>query len=117
MKIGETRVAVRLYGPKGAESLEKLVDTGSTLSKIPESVANRIGVSINEIATVELADGSLRERGEGYADVELQGKKRLVPILVGPDWEEPLLGLTTLEIFKLKVNSAAQKLEPAKWIE
>lgn len=69
------------------------------------------------MVNVELADGSLRERREAQAEVELLGRRKMIPLLIGPDGEEPLLGLTTLEIFGLKVNPAAQRLEPSKWIE
>lgn len=115
--MGETRVTVRVHGTKGYADVEMLVDTGSTLTKISESVAQKAGIEAGETVKVELADGSLRDRGEAQAEMELFGRRRIVPLLVGPDGEEPLLGLTTLEIFRLKVNPAAQRLEPSKWIE
>lgn len=117
MKLGETRVTVRLHGPKGPVDVEMLVDTGATLSKIPESVARRIGIVITGTTTVELADGTLKERGEGQAEIEFMGRRMIIPLLVGPDGEEALFGLTTLETFKLKVNTVTQKLEPGRWIE
>ncbi len=117
MKLGETRVTVRVHGNKGYADVDMLVDTGSTLTKIPESVAKKIGIEASETVEVELADGSLRDRGEAQTEMEIFGRRRIVPLLVGPDGEEPLLGLTTLEIFRLKVNPAAQRLEPSKWIE
>ncbi len=117
MKVGETRVTVRLHGPAGSAEVEMLVDTGSTLTKIPESLANKTGIAAGEMVNVELADGSLRERREAQAGVELLGRRKMIPLLIGPDGEEPLLGLTTLEIFGLKVNPTAQRLEPSRWIE
>ncbi len=117
MKLGETRVSVRLHGPRGHADVEMLVDTGATVTKIPQSIANRLGISPAYLAEVQLADGRVVERGESEAQVELHGRRRTIPVLIGPDHEEPLLGLTTLEILKLKVNPVTQQLEPAKWIE
>ncbi len=117
MELGETKVTVRIYGPTGHEDVEMLADTGATISKIPDSVAKKTGVEIVGDVQVELADGSLKKRGQGYAEIELLGTKRLVPILVGPDGESALLGLTTLEILQFKVNPLTRKLERANLIE
>ncbi len=117
MKVGETRVIVRLHGPTGSTELEMLVDTGSTLTKIPMSVARRIGLVVKQSAKVKLADGSLKDRGLSQAEIELGGKRMSMPLLIGPDGEEALLGLTTLELFELKVNPTEQRLEPSRWIE
>jgi clan AA aspartic protease len=117
MKMGETRVMVKLHGPAGAAEVEMLVDTGSTVTKIPDSVARKIGVVPGYVAEVELADGRVVQRGESEVVMELKGRRRTVPLLVGPDGEEPLLGLTALEIFRLNVNPAFQRLEPGRWRE
>ncbi len=117
MKLGVTRVKVRLLGPKGKTDLEMLVDTGATLSKIPEAVARRLGIAARRTTIVELSDGTQRTRGMSQVDLELDGSTMTVPVLIGPDGEEALLGLTTLETFGLKVNTVTRKLEPAKFIE
>lgn len=51
------------------------------------------------------------------AEAEIMGDRATVRILIGPDGEVPLLGLTTLETLRLKVNPIARSLEPAKFIE
>lgn len=117
MKVGETRVTVRLHGPAGSTEVEMLVDTGSTLTKSPISTARRIGLVVKQSAKVKLADGSLKDRGLSQAEIELSGKRISMPLLIGPDGEEALLGLTTLELFELKVNPTEQRLEPSRWIE
>lgn len=117
MKMGETRVTVRLRGPLGETELNMLADTGSTLSKIDESTAKRLGIRPTGTAAVELADGTERERSLAEAEAEIMGDRATVRILIGPDGEEPLLGLTTLETLRLKVNPLTRRLEPAKFIE
>ena len=115
--MGETRVSLKLLGPKGDAKVEMLVDTGSTLTKIPRAVASKIGISPRYKAEVELADGRVIERDVSEASAEFNGIMNTIPLLIGPDSEEPLLGLTTLEVFRLKVNPVTQKLEPARFIE
>jgi hypothetical protein len=39
-----------------------------------------------------LEDRRIVERGESEAQVELDGRRRTIPVLIGPDQEEPLLG-------------------------
>ena len=117
MKMGETRVTVKLRGPAGAADVEMLVDTGATLTKVPRSIAKRLGVKPRQAVEVELADGRTIERDASEAELELDGQRWTVPLLIGNDGEEPLLGLTALETFRLKVNPVTQKLEPARFIE
>ena len=117
MKMGETFVTVKLHGPAGAAEVKMLADTGSTLSKIDESTAKKVGIAPTASAIVELADGSERERGIAEAEIEIMGDRATVRILIGPDGEEPLLGLTTLETLRLKVNPVTRRLERAKFIE
>ncbi|MDA4123213.1 MAG: aspartyl protease family protein [Thaumarchaeota archaeon] len=117
MKMGETHVAVRIVGPMGDAEVEMLVDTGATLTKIPRSIAKSLGVKPRELVEAELADGRVIERDASEVELELNGQRWTVPLLIGADDEEPLLGLTALETFRLKVNPVTQKLEPATLIE
>ena len=117
MKMGETHVIVRVHGPLGDAEVEMLADTGSTLTKIDESTARKLGIVPTDTAVVELADGTDRKRGLAEAKLEIMGNKATVAILIGPDGEVPLLGLTTLETLRLKVNPIKRRLEPAKFIE
>ena len=111
MKVGQTRATVRLRGEKGTEEIEMLVDTGALYTKISPSLARRLGIVPNEIIKVKLADGSVREVGLADARVEYGSSKRAIPVLVGPG-DELLLGVTTLETLRLKVNPVTCTLEP-----
>ncbi|MBI2916947.1 MAG: hypothetical protein HYY01_03050 [Chloroflexi bacterium] len=42
--MGQTLVTLLLHGSRGSESLEALVDTGATFTKVPRSTAERLGV-------------------------------------------------------------------------
>jgi predicted aspartyl protease len=111
MKVGETRAMVRLHGEKGSEEIEMSVDTGALYTKVSPSLARRLGIVPNEMIKVKLADGSIKEAGLADAKVEYGRSKRAIPVLVGPG-DELLLGVTTLETLRPKVNPATCSLEP-----
>jgi len=111
MKMGETRATVRLHGERASEDIEMLVDTGALYTKISPSLARKLGIVPNEIIEVKLADGSIREAGLADARVEYGSSNRAIPVLVGAG-DELLLGVTTLETLRLKVNPVTCTLEP-----
>ena len=117
LKVGETRVKVKVYGNSGSREIDALVDTGATFTKIQASIATEIGIEPKYDTTVELADKRLVQRKLGLAEIEFDGIRRPVLVTVSPDTEEPLLGYTTLENLELKVNPVTRKLEKAKAIE
>lgn len=111
MKMGETRVTVRVHGPKGQRDVEMLVDTGALYTKLSPSVARDLGITPNELIKVSLADGTKRDAGLADAVIEYGPSKRAVTVLVGPG-DAPLMGVTTLEALRLKVNPVDGALEP-----
>ena len=73
--MGETRVKVRIHGPKGYTDLEMVADTGATLTTIPEYVARSAGVVPTGSVTVKLADGTRKSVPVAQAEVEIRGDK------------------------------------------
>jgi predicted aspartyl protease len=112
MKMGETKVTVRVHGTKGHKDLEMLVDTGALYTKLSPSLARELGITPNEVIKVRLADGTSREASLADAVIEYGPSKRAVTVLVGPG-DALLLGVTTLEALRLKVNPVDGTLEPA----
>jgi len=112
MTMGETNVTVRLHGSKGYKDVEMLVDTGALYTKVAPSLARELGITPNEVIEVKLADGSSGEASLADAVVEYGPSKRAVTVLVGPG-DKLLLGVTTLEALRLKVNPVDGTLEPA----
>jgi len=115
MKMGETRVKVRLHGPQGDAETEMLVDTGATITTLPEQLARELGIAVDEVVNARLADGTVRQFGMGEVKLELRGLKKTIGVLIVPGTEEPLLGLTALELFRLKVNPVTRELEPSEY--
>ena len=111
MKMGETRVMVRVHGTKGHRDVEMLVDTGSLYTKLSPLLARELGITPDEVINVRLADGTTREASLADAVIEYGPSKRAVTVLVGPG-DSLLLGVTTLEALRLKVNPVDGTLEP-----
>ncbi|MEM4488648.1 MAG: hypothetical protein QXK88_07625 [Desulfurococcaceae archaeon] len=54
------------------------------------------------------------KRAVGEALIELIGERRRVPVIFAEE-DATILGVTTLEIFELKVNPLTRKLERATY--
>jgi predicted aspartyl protease len=115
--LGETYTKLRIYGPNGVEELKSLVDTGATFTKVPLGVGERLGLKVRRKVEVKLSDERAVERGLCYAEAEVDGVRDLVPITLGGNDEEPLIGYTTLEILGFKINPITRRLETATPIE
>jgi clan AA aspartic protease len=113
--MGETRVMVRIYGPKEHADVEMVADTGATLTTIPQHVARKTGLASRGSVSVRLADGTKRTVAIAQAEVEIRGDRAPVRILIGSDDQVPLLGLTSLETLGLKVNPVERTLEPSEF--
>jgi predicted aspartyl protease len=115
MAMGETRVVVTVHGPKGHADVEMVADTGATLTTIPETVADEIGLIQGGRVTVKLADCSRKIVAIADAEIEFMGDRAPVRVLVGPPDQVSLLGLTSLETLGLKVNPVERRLEPSEF--
>lgn len=116
--MGETIVKFKVYGVGGRSAeLEAVADTGATFTKIPESIAYRLGLQVKYEAEVELGDKRIVKRGLALGEVEIENVRRPVLIAVGKDEERPIVGYTTLELLGFKVNPVTGKLEKTLAIE
>ena len=115
--MGETRIHFKVYGTNGeVADLEAVVDTGTTFSKIPGSVAARLELEAKYETEVELGDGRVIGRRLTLAEVEIEEVRRPVLVAIGEEGK-PLIGYTTLELLGFKVNPITGKLERAMPIE
>jgi len=115
--LGDTYTKLKIYGPNGVEELSGLVDTGATFTKIPHDISDKLGLKVRRKVAVKLSDERAVERGLCYAEAEVDGVRDLIPITLGAEGEEPLVGYTTLEILGFKVNPITQRLETTAQIE
>ena len=115
--MSETRTQFKVYGVDGtAMELEAIVDAAATFTKIPKSVAAKLGLKAKYETQVELGDGRIITRGLTPAEVTIEDVTRLVLVAIGEE-EKTLLGYTTLELLGFKVNPITGKLERVAAIE
>ena len=113
--MGTFSVEIEVGNPSREEfvAVEALVDTGAIYTMLPEDLLDRLGVPRLETDIFELADDSLVEYPIGDAVVRLQGRMRTVPVVFIRPENTPLLGATTLEIFRLVADPVNEQLASA----
>ena len=106
--------AIEVGDPQGAryEPVQALVDSGVTYNILPSSMLERLDVRPTETGTFVIADGSLVMREIGETRVRLDGREYTVPVIFGDEDNQPLLGMVTLEVFRLAIDPEGQRLIP-----
>ncbi len=114
-QVGTFSVQLEVGNPSSEEfvAVEAMVDTGAIYTMLPEDVLEQLGVARLESDIFELADNSLVEYAIGSATVRIQGRALPVPVVFARPENTPLLGATTLEIFRLMADPVNQQLIPA----
>ena len=113
--MGTFSVELEVGNPSREEfmAVEAMVDTGAIYTMLPEDLLDGLGIPRLETDIFELADNSLVEYPMGDALVRLQGRMRTVPVVFTRPDNTPLLGATTLEIFRLVADPVNEQLIPA----
>jgi predicted aspartyl protease len=117
--VGTFLHPITLIGPSGErQTLDALVDTGSTFTAVPASVLERLGVTAHRTIRLRLADGRTQERPVGRLLAELDGlEEEILCVFAAPE-DLPTIGAHTLEALLLAVDPAAQRLVPVEglWV-
>ena len=113
--MGTFSVELEVGNPAHEEfvAVQAMVDTGAIYTMLPEDLLDRLGVARLESDIFEMADDSLVEYAIGSAAVRLQGRTLPVPVVFARPDNTPLLGATTLEIFRLIADPVNEQLMPA----
>ena len=113
--VGTFSVELEVANPAREEfiAVQAMVDTGAIYTMLPEDLLDSLGVARLESDIFEMADDSLVEYPIGDAVVRLQGRIRTVPVVFAGSNNIPLLGATTLEIFRLVADPVNEQLIPA----
>jgi clan AA aspartic protease len=94
------------------ETVDALVDTGSSYSMFSGAMLRRLGIVTLERHGFELADGSIVEYDVGEALLRVNGRERTTSVMFGDDDAEPLLGANALQEFLLVVDPVGEELIP-----
>ena len=108
-KCGEAGRRPRAAGER-FEPIEALVDTGATYTWVPRDVLERLGVVPEEEWPFVLADG--REVRYPMAWISIRLGERVQPTIAvfGEPGSEPILGVVTLEEFRLAADPVNRRL-------
>lgn len=97
-----------------AKTLNGVVDTGASYTVVPAQILDELGIEREETLLFSFADGSRRELAIALAEMELQGQRRSVYVVFGPDSRKVLLGALALETFALAADAKYRRLIPAE---
>ncbi len=92
------------------QTVEALVNTGSSDTAIPENVLRELGVVPTGQRRFRLADESLVTYAVGQARVRLLGQDLVVLVVFTPEGTMPLLGAATQETFGLAADPVGREL-------
>ncbi|MEW6557285.1 MAG: clan AA aspartic protease [Elusimicrobiota bacterium] len=110
--MGEVFVKTKLINPvtRRTKEIKFLVDTGATISIVPEEILRSLHIKPIDKDNFELADGKTKVFKFGEATIKLNGKSRTFTVAFGARKSQPLLGLVVLETLGLKVDPVSGKL-------
>ena len=110
---------ITLFSEAGAsQTIEALVDTGSSFSTVPSPILEELGVVPHRTIRLGLANGQISERRVGRVLAQLDGiQEETLCIFGGPD-DLPTIGAHTLEAFLLGVDPHNKRLVPIEgwWV-
>ena len=110
--MGTFRVAIEFGDPQGRtwESVDALVDTGSTYTWIPRQLLERLDVGPQFQREFETADGRVIQRDMAVTLVRWDGETMPTLVVFGGNGNAVLLGAYTLEGFALAPDPVNQRL-------
>ena len=116
--MGAFSVVMEVGDPTGERVVpfRGLVDTGSTLTSLPESLLNSLGVVPRHRAEFELADDSTVEYDVGNANIRYNGRTVANPVVFTPDERGPIIGAVTLETLGLVVDPVNGRLAEVNFL-
>ena len=111
---------ITLHAASGdaTETLEALVDTGSTFTSIPSPILDRLGIQPYRTIKLRLANGQVEEQAIGRLMADLNGESEMIVCVFAAPDAPATIGATTLELFLLGVDPVEQRLVPieAMWV-
>lgn len=117
--MGLTYSTITAYNPLERSrhtAVKFLVDTGALFTVMPVDLLRRLGVRPMGKETVLLADGRKVRWSVGEVVLAFNGRQRTSPVLFGTKGTTPLLGVVSLEILGLSVDTRRRTLVPTPLI-
>lgn len=114
--MGTFSVTASLANPQRPDqrrTLDLLVDTGATWTRLPQEVVSQLGLMATRQRSVTLANGERMTHPAGQVAIQLDGEEVITVFLAGPSGCLALLGAVTLEEFGLAPDPIRKILVPA----
>ncbi|MBI4503266.1 MAG: retroviral-like aspartic protease family protein [Gemmatimonadetes bacterium] len=105
-------IEVGNLGGGALDRLEALVDTGATYTSVPRDLLQRLGVQADEQWPFILGDGREITHEIAWVRIRLHGRTQPTIAVFADPGSEPLLGVVTLEEFRLAVDPVNRRLLP-----
>ncbi|MBS7619005.1 hypothetical protein KEJ25_10565 [Candidatus Bathyarchaeota archaeon] len=115
--MGFTYVKVKASNPLNSakfDEVELLVDSGAVFTSIPREVLSKMGLTPIDREKLRVYGGAIVERDLGWAMIEYESKRRVVPVIFGEPNDTSVLGATTLESLGYQVDPITKKLKPVE---
>ena len=114
--MGHIYVDSIIQGKDGATKIRMFVDTGSTFTLLPQTLADSLGIMLlpGRKQVIELADGTRKEYPVAISDIEILGRKSIGERFLIAEVSEPVLGVLTLEALGLTVDPTTGKVKPSR---
>ena len=94
------------------ETVEVLVDTGSTYTMLPTTLLRSLGVTPISARNFVIASGQRIHRDIGETSVRIDGRIRTTLVVFSDEESQSLLGAYTLEAFSLAADPVNRRLVP-----
>ena len=113
-EVGTFSVDFVIRNGSQTRTLNGVVDMGASYTVIPAQILDELGVEPEETLLFSFADGSKQELPIAWTEMELQGRRKHVYVVFGPDSRKILLGAMALETFALAADAKYRRLIPAE---
>lgn len=110
--MGTFRNNIEIGDPAGSRfvTVNALVDTGASITSVPGSLLNELGVLPHDRLNFLLADGRRIERDVGQTWIRIDGRSVITLVLFGDEGMQPLLGAYSLQGLMLAVDTPNERL-------
>lgn len=109
-------VEIEIGDPEGGrwETVEALVDTGSSYSVLPRPMLEGLGVPPHTQGGFRLADDRVLDREIGQTWLRVDGKSVITLVVFGENGSPPILGAYALEGLLLAADPVGHRLIPVE---
>ena len=107
-------IEIRSADGQRVETVEALVDTGSSYTILPVETLRRLGIEPTDTTEFEMGDGRIIPLEVGEARVRVEGREYTRIVVFGTDPASSILGADTLQGARLVVDPVGHRLIPTR---